>query len=414
MSHATWGPKPALLLKSRLLSLFATTAEDQQEQPQDSAQRSAFDPLAMFCENDLMIELTSTCNLRCVYCPKSQPGDKLLPGRDQDMPELIRQRALAHCRWLADQGIELKLILSGTGETTSLKGWMDRVQPFLELPGVISIVSNFARRFSEAELATLSRFTTIMISLDTVDRGVLKDLRRKMELEIFTLNVVRLRSVSLAAGTRSPYLHLNCTATSRVAQKFYDLACYAATLDLSLGVSSLYELSPIPGLPVACVTDLPEAEFLDFCRQLEKAHGLFKHKNLAFDVQPDLLDRLVKRLSRIGDEQTNWDSGSQRRWTRLCTQPWQRCTVGADGLVFPCCVTMRQEGIGSLKDQSLTEILSGEKAREFRRGLLSGELSKSCVGCSMARPGEVTELRSIIEGLWQESGLDQQHVGVLG
>jgi len=34
-----------------------------------------------------MLEYSSRCNLRCTYCPKSNPGNEKIPGRDMDMDD---------------------------------------------------------------------------------------------------------------------------------------------------------------------------------------------------------------------------------------------------------------------------------------------------------------------------------------
>lgn len=75
--------------------------------------------------------------------------------------------------------------------------------------------------------------------------------------------------------------------------------------------------------------------------------------------------------------------------TRLCLQPWNTINVGADGTVYPCCVTVDDMNIGNLAEQSLEEIIVGPKMAEIRNRLVSGNLTGACVDCQNAGPTTV-------------------------
>jgi MoaA/NifB/PqqE/SkfB family radical SAM enzyme len=357
------------------------------------------DPLAPIARSDIMLELTSTCNLRCVYCPKSQPGDDKLPGRNQDMDEEVTRHLLDHCEKSVKRGNPLTLLLCGTGETTFSKNWMALVRPFLKLSGHTMLISNFARPLDEEELLLLTELDQITTSLDTPNADLLKRIRRKVDLNIFVDNVKRLRAVALSHGRRCPVLNVNCTMTDQVALDLHDLAVFTASMRLHLDISSLTEMPDIQGqIKVRCFTRLDDEPFLSFCRQLVDVIVLYRERGLRLNLQSTLLDLISRRLNEMAsgervDAAEELETNSPHQ-TRVCTQPWTRFTAGADGLIYPCCVTVQP--IGSISNSSVDDVLDGKVAREFRRKLLSADMPKVCRGCSNAALGSVEELQSAL------------------
>jgi radical SAM protein with 4Fe4S-binding SPASM domain len=86
-----------------------------------------------------------------------------------------------------------------------------------------------------------------------------------------------------------------------------------------------------------------------------------------------------------------------RERTRKCFQPWDTINVGADGGVYPCCVVADALIIGSLKTDSLQEILEGESLRTLRFKLLTGELIDVCKDCNNADLIETTKFAPALE-----------------
>lgn len=64
----------------------------------------------------------------------------------------------------------------------------------------------------------------------------------------------------------------------------------------------------------------------------------------------------------------------------FCSFPFDTVFLGADGLVKTCCSA--RDTIGDLKTQSIAEIIHGERAKEIRRGIISGDWDmKNCSQC---------------------------------
>lgn len=59
-----------------------------------------------------------------------------------------------------------------------------------------------------------------------------------------------------------------------------------------------------------------------------------------------------------------------------------------------CC---NAKPVGSLNEDDLDDILNGEKAKEYRVGLLTGELHQDCATCPDRKTGEIVELRQMVK-----------------
>ena len=141
----------------------------------------------------VLFEATSNCNLRCTYCRVSSPS---YVGEDFD---------LSRIEMLADQMVAAKVQsvqISGHGETTTLAHWQNYCRLFFERAISVRITSNFARMFADDEIDAFARMEDITISIDTIDRDLLKSIRRRVDLRtvIYNMQRVRPRALRSAAG----------------------------------------------------------------------------------------------------------------------------------------------------------------------------------------------------------------------
>lgn len=82
------------------------------------------------------IELTSRCNLRCVYCPSRNIMDGKYPGRPaMDMKWDVYLRALEWVRYYVERGTQHELNLAGTGESTLYPRFVEAVAKAREVVG---------------------------------------------------------------------------------------------------------------------------------------------------------------------------------------------------------------------------------------------------------------------------------------
>src|ERR1700753_1101743 len=78
------------------------------------------DLLEAFVPLSLITEITSKCNLRCLYCSKTDPVLGAIPGRDEHMQEAVIERYLGVVKQYPWAYIQL----SGTGEPSFHPDWV--------------------------------------------------------------------------------------------------------------------------------------------------------------------------------------------------------------------------------------------------------------------------------------------------
>jgi MoaA/NifB/PqqE/SkfB family radical SAM enzyme len=161
----------------------------------------------------VFVELTSRCNVRCVYCPVSLPeyaGEDL----DIDVEELARMLCRSH---------PMEVQISGHGETTMLPSWTHVANKLLEQGLPITLTTNLAKRMSDEEIDVLTRLRTLKISVDTADADLLARLRRGVRLEIVEETMRRVIETCRDRRRDLPFLQISCTVSDVVVPGLCDL-----------------------------------------------------------------------------------------------------------------------------------------------------------------------------------------------
>ncbi len=345
---------------------------------EDTDKRSLIDLTQNYHADTIYVELTSRCNLRCIYCKKSLPGNDQVPGRNVDMTEDTIERTL---RLIKNAGFK-HIGLSGTGETTHMKNWMEVCDRFFAL-GLKNYMlnSNFTRLLSTDELTFLLKFSSIMVSLDTADATVLKNVRGA-DLRSITTNIVLMRARARALGLKAPAILINCTVTSTNAFLIAELASYCAEMKVhGLMLNSLFDYEGRPKADqVKAVENLDGHALQTLREQINEGMRILREAGIQMGVMPRLIDIANGKKEQLTPE-----------ITRICDPPWHQLTVGADGQLFPCCVTI--DSVGNIRDSDdANELLNSEAFRAFRNRMLHGPMPEGCKLCNNAQLGSRGEL----------------------
>lgn len=189
---------------------------------------------------EVLFELSTRCNLRCIYCAVSQPD---YVGRDLEVAERNE---------LVDQLVALgpdTFQINGHGESTLVDGWVDLARALLERGLAITIISHLNKPMSDEEIDTLARFLRITVSCDTSDPDVYRRLRRGGLLERVERNIGRIYAAADRDGRPRPYISFNCTVSHINVLGIPELVIRAADLGLSaVALTNLEEYPPIPGV----------------------------------------------------------------------------------------------------------------------------------------------------------------------
>lgn len=364
-----------------------------------------------------LLTITSNCNLRCTYCAVSQPGyfgEKI--QHDFDLSQI--DKLIVDFKNLGVRIVQV----NGHGETTMIKGWHTHAQKFLNEGFTVWILSNFARAFEPEEIDVLSRFERIIISIDTVDQKLLREIRRHSDVRTILTNILKVRAKAVAEGREPPRFSWNSVVSDAVAGTLVDYI----TTGLAVGVTQFDFLSLVkfPDLPNALnvyhPSTLPPERIQALLDELQQVREIAARMGASVSIQHGLEEPLKKALDvkrhnepaahskredvTLGSQKTIVEKYSikpSEKQTRDCLDPWTYSQIGANGSVQLCCVDGSQIGYTS-SEKSFTSIVSGEKARAFRKQLLTGEMEDVCATCYMRDLTTVEELQKKVSTLVAE------------
>jgi len=333
------------------------------------------------------LELTNRCNVRCVYCPQSQPSsiDRVDFPKDR-IPELItefKSRGLTYIR------------LSGIGETTILKDWMGICEQFLEAGFDLEIVSNLAKRLSPEEILMLCRFKKIFISIDTTDPEDFAQLKRNAKLDQVVQNTKAIISTAEENHLDKPYLLMSIVASDKIIFQIEKTVADA----VEMGIDDIYinDLRPYPDVEGACKVrpfwTLPLDQVRHANTLLDSAIKSAQKAGIATSITPRLRQNIDNAISH-SEADDSYLTPPGRGETRFCFDPWDSAVFNADGTVSPCCLF--PVIYGDVQEQSLEEILDGDHAIQLRKELLTGKLSTLCATCNLRSITPIEDLTKAI------------------
>lgn len=188
------------------------------------------------CSN-VHLELTSQCNLACVYCAVSQPGYKAI--------SLSPEKTTLVIDWLLRNEVT-NINLNGHGETTILPGWEDIVNPLLKSSSRCHLITNATKVYSDAEINTLCQLNTITISCDTFDPELHARLRRKSQLRNVLRTIARIRDAAKKRQLNPPIIMLSCVLGAENSERLEEFILVAQCMQIhSIQLCSLTEY-PLP------------------------------------------------------------------------------------------------------------------------------------------------------------------------
>ena len=379
----------------------------------------------------VLFEATSNCNIRCTYCRVSAPT---YAGADFDF---------SHIEKIADQMVTANVRcvqISGLGETTMLAHWQDYCRLFFERGIGVRITSNFAKIFSDDEIDVLIHMQDITISIDTIDRAVLKSIRRRVDLRTILYNMQRVRLASVALDGRRPSFNWQCTLSDRVV---FDLPAWVEMGLLNgVGTFTLCNLIEHKDLPevlarenaplVRHVARMERDPLVAACASIRSAVARSREAGATFIIQPGTLEGINKRLRMFGVDKLlefssvssmpgmgratgallavgglaevgvgtpvlpdtdigavahDIDDGQSQTvnsqplagQTRDCLDPWYQPYLRANGDLWPC--PWFYSSLGNVHDEPFDKLMNGAAFRKLRHEILTGKLRAACSGC---------------------------------
>jgi MoaA/NifB/PqqE/SkfB family radical SAM enzyme len=344
------------------------------------------------------LEITNACNLRCVYCHQSNPDSVFDQHMREDWFDLVVDFCRDHKLGMID--------FTGGGETTFARGWQDKCRRVLDQGIKLHLTTNLAELLSWEDAKLLARFAHLYISIDTIDRELLRRIRRHVDVRSITHNLLQIRAAARAQNLPKPFIAWNCVGTDIALGQLDRMASVAicAGIDefkiLDLRVWDFMNKDPDTP-PLRHPAALAKEEFLPVYGAYKRGVEIFAGSKTAFWIQPSLADSLEDKYRAVTDPapvtadadvaHMHYDVTDGAGWevwakqpedgmTRDCMDPWSFMQIISNGQVRPCCFGAKP--IGNLNDgRSLAEIINGPEARQLRQEMLTGNLSHACRQC---------------------------------
>jgi MoaA/NifB/PqqE/SkfB family radical SAM enzyme len=343
------------------------------------------------CQSEIttwaMLDLTSKCNLRCVYCYKSHSaGTKREREFDFPMEKLDEVMETLRKRGVGIVG------LSGTGETTIFDGWVLVAEKLISMGIHCTITTNFSKPLSTQEAETLAKFGSVQISLETLDPELFNKIRRGGNLRHIQENMEKVQEAARRIDFRPPQWRVAMTINDKVVLHLEETVerCIEWGFE-AFTFANMAKDTDLPDLANAMntypISWMPEPERTEAYRCVERVIRKLEEKGLTV-ICHDVLREPPKVLSK---ESTAGATESHLNGfgapppglgeTRLCTDPWEYVMLGAEGSVFPCCVGGHV--VGDFNSVPLEQALNGEAMIDIRRRLIEGRLDEPCLHCSL-------------------------------
>jgi len=346
----------------------------------------------------VMLELTTRCNLRCIYCYN---------GRDNshtniDLSDTLIESVLASLRTLRVN----RLGANGAGETTVHPRWHLRCQRFMDAGIPVHLITNFAKRFSTEELDVLSRMQFIQVSCDTSNPELFARLRRGADLQRLIDTMGAVRAHARNQGRQPPPFSWSCVVTDWSVAGLADFVKLGLLLQVrNYNFNDLAEYDGSAEVPRRIV-NLDKHGLLEAARSIKAAIALLEDAHAEYNFHARLRESLIERIEQAAEQGSGAAAAIPQSaqqpagCTRQCLDPWKMLFVKANGDVQPCCA---RTAVGSLNTASLEVIANCDSIRALRGELLSGELSEICRTCHVYPWVPIEELRQRAAGFVDSS-----------
>lgn len=318
--------------------------------------------------DELYLEVTNRCNLRCRTCPQ-------FFGMAERFHDLSWERFLE----MTDQFPQVRrVVLHGIGEPL-LNRNLGRMIRHLKARGAYVLFNSngLLLRGRKAQDLAGSGLDELRISIDGGTPATYQAVRGVDGFDRILGNLRRFHALKLAAGVESPRVSLWVTGMKMTVQDLPSLVRVAAANH----VREVY-----------------------LQRLVHSERGIATEDQALFG-HADVDDRAaVTAAMRLGHELgvalrgsgelgpadlIDQPQASEAPW-RGCHRPWRLMYITSNGTVLPCCIApftgVPQASIvlGDLNQQTVAEVWDGAAYQQWRTAMLDGEPPAACTGCGVA------------------------------
>jgi MoaA/NifB/PqqE/SkfB family radical SAM enzyme len=251
----------------------------------------AIDLLSSPTSDMFHLEMTTRCDLRCVYCAVSQEWYHGVDMDIGDFDSLVQQ--------LKDRRVKM-IAVSGHGETTMIPDWHQKINLLADAGLRVRITTNFARVLRQEELEAMAHMSEIMVSIDTHRPELQRKIRRHVNIGNILINMTRVAASAAKLELPKPNFTWNCVVTDQVALDLVDYIHFG----LSCGVrhftlSNLTKYDDIKNATnVRHVTTLPVEDLRRFLELIKEVRAITSSAGAKLSIYSGLLDTVQDELTR--------------------------------------------------------------------------------------------------------------------
>lgn len=241
---------------------------------------------------ELRVEVTTKCNLRCVYCAVSQPGYTAAEMANTSFDEIVAFASL--------QPRNLVIVLNGHGETTFHPDWLVLSKAIVEQGFRPDIITNLARPLNDEEASCLAGFRNVCISLDTIDADQLRNLRRHVKLSNILNNIHNIRAAANVKQRPLPIFIVSCGVYDANYEHLEEVAKFCIAEGIN-GVTfwQLVKYDDVQGVQnVYPIMSLDSDRIADAIRHLECTIQLLHQNGIVTEVAGGFLEEWRKQIAQ--------------------------------------------------------------------------------------------------------------------
>lgn len=315
---------------------------------------------------ELYLEVTNRCNLKCTTCPQSwgmaEDSADLTPGRAR---ELLTQ--LPSVR---------RVVLHGIGEPT-LNAHLPEIVEVVKERGAYALFNTNALLLRGRLLERLVRsgLDEVRVSVDAATPETYNLVRGSDLFSRVIANVKAFTLLRTRMGSHTPRISLWMTGMKSNVRELPDLVRIAA----ESGINEVY----IQRLVFSDRNRARQAEALYGQVEEPEREGLARAQALAAEMG------ITLRGSSEALPAEEAPGLAERPWS-ACRRPRSLMYITANGNVLPCCIAPFTDAPyasivqGNANRVGLEEIWNGERYRDWRALMNSDEPPAACRGCGSA------------------------------
>lgn len=301
----------------------------------------------------VLIDVTNSCNLRCVFCPRSNSRPESMTAEDF--------RAV-----LSKIGsVTKKLQLSCAWEYSIARDAREIVEILGEYDIPTTTICTNANILSDdlARAIVRSRIRNFVVSIGETCKDTYERLRKGGRFDRVTANIRKLVQIKAEMDSPLPQVCANLTLVRSAIEEL------PAFLDLAhdLGIQS------VSG------------------RHLILNEGLDMRNEIIHDkAAANALIRQARERAGIHSISFSIPEYGEAPTPRECRAPWRQLYISSDAGVSVCPRIHRYALLGNLKTQPLEAILGGRDMRGLKREFARGQFSNPvCATCMAGKEEEV-------------------------